>query len=165
MNQRAAVFDFLDARLPFTTRYLPRKFQKSLYPLPTTEGRLIRIASFVICHHPVPSTVALHAPVCVCKPPCQVAAVAPAFRNRVEGPVPINQFILHTSLWRSVFQPFFPPLALLSAPTQIILQVDLPPPKIPGGSYQSPPCHSKSRTASQSVQQLLSVLWLPHQYP
>ena len=45
----AVVLDFLDARLPFTTLYLPLKFQKALYPRPIILGKLMY--SLLIIHH------------------------------------------------------------------------------------------------------------------
>ena len=38
MNHSAVVFDFLDAREPLQTRYLPFHRQNVPYPLPTTSG-------------------------------------------------------------------------------------------------------------------------------
>ena len=48
MQFSAVVFDFLDAREPLTTRYLPLKFQKLPYPLPTTSGRFTFLAVLIL---------------------------------------------------------------------------------------------------------------------
>ena len=47
IKYNAVVFDFLLAREPLTTLYLPLKFQNFLYPFPTTSGRKILLTSLV----------------------------------------------------------------------------------------------------------------------
>lgn len=60
----AVVLDFLDARLPLHTLYLPLKFQNRLYPLPTKLGRFIYSFLITLHHHHIFYIAFVH--ICVC---------------------------------------------------------------------------------------------------
>lgn len=155
INHSAAVFDFLEARLPFTTLYLPLKFQNSRYPLPIKAGRYTLKTSFCcfILNHLIAGTLPFHTSVCFSKPLCKPCAMTTAFRNRVIGKIAVNQFMLFFLLGWKMLQAFFSPFLLgfhISPVSAFpILQGLIPPRKEREHQRSYSACHSIYPNASQ----------------